>query len=147
MVTIRLATSADSDELQTLFERFVGGADWLPAGSAKDTDFMKATDGERVYVAVSQEGYLVGTLTVWQPEAFIHFLFVDSQYQGQGIGTQLLESLAPWLPFPWKLKCLATNRRALEFYRRRGWKKLETSLDAQGTYFLLGLEADGDDLP
>ncbi|WDI41799.1 GNAT family N-acetyltransferase [Bremerella sp. P1] len=108
---------------------------------------MKATNGERVYVAVSQEGYLVGTLTVWQPEAFIHFLFVDSQYQGQGIGTQLLESLAPWLPFPWKLKCLATNHRALEFYRRRGWKKLETGLDAQGTYFLLGLETDGDDLP
>jgi len=133
MVTIRAAQPSDSAELQALFEQLVG--------SPGNTDFAQTTKGERVYVAVSEAGLLVGAVTVWQPESFIHCLFVDQQFQGQGIGTLLLESLIPWLPFPWKLKCLATNHAALAFYRRRGWKKLETGLGEQGTYFLLGRDA------
>ncbi|QDU75733.1 putative acetyltransferase [Bremerella volcania] len=142
MVTIRAAQPSDSTELQALFERFIRSADWLPEGSVPEADFAKTTEGERVYVAVLEDGQLIGAVTVWEPESFIHCLFVDHQYQGQGIGTKLMESLTQWLPFPWKLKCLATNRRALDFYRRQGWKKLETGLGDQGTYFLLGREAD-----
>lgn len=144
MVTIRLAQPSDSDELQTLFERFIRGADWLPPGSEKKTDFAIASEGERVYVAVTEAGQLIGAVTVWEAESFIHCLFVDSNYQGQGVGTKLLESLETWLAFPWKLKCLTTNRRALQFYRRRGWKKLETGLGDQGPYFLLMREEGGD---
>lgn len=144
MVTIRPAISSDSNELQALFEQFVRDADWLPEGSNSDMDFAKATDGERVYVAVSKDGQILGAITVWEPESFIHCLFVDHQWQGQGIGTLLLESLVPWLAFPWKLKCLASNRRALEFYRRRRWKKQETGIGDQGTYFLLSKEKEAE---
>ncbi|MEW4565570.1 GNAT family N-acetyltransferase [Bremerella sp. JC770] len=136
MVTIRAAQPSDAVELQALFEQLVS--------SPGNADFAQTTKGERVYVAVSEAGLLVGAVTVWQPESFIHCLFVDRQFQGQGIGTQLLESLIPWLPFPWKLKCLATNQSALAFYRRHGWKKLETGLGEQGTYFLLGRDATAD---
>lgn len=141
MITIRAFQPSDSDELQALYERFVCGADWLPKGAQQDTDFAKTTEGERIFVAISDAGDLIGAVTVWEPESFIHCLFVDSGYQGQGVGSMLLDSLAPWLPFPWKLKCLMANRRALDFYRRRGWNKLETGLGDQGTYFLLGREA------
>ncbi|MBA2115400.1 GNAT family N-acetyltransferase [Bremerella alba] len=141
MVTIRPSQPSDLNKLQTLFERFVRSADWLPPGSDKESDFAKTSEGERVFVAVSESDQLIGAVSVWEPESFIHCLFVDPDYQGQGVGTQLLESLAPWLSFPWKLKCLATNHRAIQFYRRRGWKKLETGTSDHGTYFLLWREA------
>ncbi|PQO25702.1 N-acetyltransferase [Blastopirellula marina] len=142
MITIRDSQPSDSTELQALYERFVCGADWLPVSSGQDADFAITTEGERVFVAVSETGQLIGAVTVWEPESFIHCLFVDCRYQGQGVGTLLLDSLVQWLPFPWKLKCLTVNRRALDFYRRRGWHKLETGLDQQGTYLLLGREAN-----
>ncbi len=141
MITIRLALPLDSADLQSLYERFLRDADLLAGGSSEDHDFAATTQGERVIVAVSQVGELIGVVSVWEPESFIHCLFVDRKYQGQGVGTELLKSLTPWLPFPWKLKCLASNRNALDFYRRRGWTKLETGRGDQGTYFLLGREA------
>lgn len=142
MTIIRPAHSFDSDELQALFERFIRESEWLPKGATDKADFATTTAEERIFVAVSEAGQLVGAVTVWEPESFIHWLFVDSSCQGQGIGTRLLQSLRPWLPYPWKLKCLATNRRALEFYRRRGWVKLETGIGDQGTYFVLVKEGD-----
>ncbi|MFN3148496.1 N-acetyltransferase family protein [Bremerella sp.] len=142
MVTIRPALPSDSCKLQALFEQFIQNADWLPEESRNNTDFAKTTEGERVFVALSDDGHIVGAMTVWEPESFIHCLFVDHQVQGQGIGTFLLDSLTQWLAFPWKLKCQASNRRALEFYRRRGWKKLETGLSDQGPYFLLSREKE-----
>lgn len=141
MITIRESQLTDSEELQALYQRFIRSSDWLPAGAKQDENFAKTTEGEHVYVAVAETGHLIGAVTVWEPESFIHCLFVDSGYHGQGVGTELLDSLAQWLPFPWKLKCLAANRRALDFYRRRGWQKLETGVGEQGTYFLLGREA------
>ena len=142
MITTRPANPSDAADLQSLYERFLQDADWPSAGSSKDQNFAAITQGERVVVAVSQLGELVGVVTVWEPESFIHFLFVDRKYQEQGVGTELLRSLTLWLPFPWKLKCLASNRRALDFYRQRGWKKQETGQGEGGTYFLLGRDAD-----
>jgi len=145
MVTIRLAQTSDAEALQSLFARFIKAAQWLPPGSDQGRNFARITQGEQVYVAVSEAGEILGAVTVWQPESFIHCLFVAAEHQGQGVGTKLLESLADWLPFPWRLKCVATNRSALRFYQRRGWRTLETGRGDDGIYFLLGRDADGFD--
>ena len=137
MITIRPAEPSDTDALQRLYEEFVHEADWLPEEAKKDPDFAATSAGERVTVAESAEGEIVGLMSVWERESFVHTLCVSDAWKGQGIGTRLLDSLEGWLPQPWRLKCVAANRQAVGFYRGRGWRHIETAIGKQGVYYLL----------
>ena len=46
-----------------------------------------------------------------------------SDRRSRGVGAQRLNSLITLLPYPWRLKCVAANTRALLFYERQGWTK------------------------
>ncbi|GAA4435920.1 GNAT family N-acetyltransferase [Bremerella cremea] len=137
MVQIRPADPNDNTQLQRLFEDVMFGATFPPPETGHVTDFGQATEGEKIFVAQAADGAIVGIVTIWEPDSFIHYLLVAGDRQRQGIGTCLLESLEAWLPLPWKLKCEVSNRRALAFYRTLGWTKIETGTGESGPYFLL----------
>src|SRR6185295_8677621 len=84
-------------------------------------DFEKQTTGEVVSVAVDQDEKIIGFVSVFESDRFIHHLFVHPDYQRNEIGRLLLGSLTRWLPRPYRLKCVAANQRACEFYRKNGW--------------------------
>src|SRR3954463_10317430 len=67
--------------------------------------FDNVTQGEMILVAKSSN-YIVGFVSAWQPDNFIHNLYVDTNYQNKGIGIQLLNAIALRLSYPLTLKCL-----------------------------------------
>lgn len=137
MIQIRLAHNSDATTLQQLFQQFVYESDWLSELAKKDPNFAASTQGEKVFVAQSSSGEIIGLMSVWEANRFVHNLYVASSHQGKGVGTQLLDSLEGWLPRPWQLKCVTANTRAIGFYRTKGWKLIETSTGEDGPYFLL----------
>jgi GNAT superfamily N-acetyltransferase len=42
------------------------------------------------------DGEIAGFMTLWAPDDFIHMLYIRKQWQGQGIGTALLQALPDW---------------------------------------------------
>lgn len=86
-------------------------------------DFDRDTEDELVFVAVSQQT-IIGFISLYLPDNFIHCLFVDSHFKGQGAGHLLLEKAKQELQLPMKLKCLSRNAPALAFYEKEGWKKI-----------------------
>ena len=122
---IRLATSADNAALSQLFVevRRVTFTWKDPLSFSKD-DFEEQTLGESVWIAEGAPGEILGFISIWEPDAFIHHLYVLPQYQRQGVGRALLEHTRRWLPLPHRLKCLELNSRALRFYIKEGWMEI-----------------------
>jgi len=137
MITVRLAEPRDAADIQRIFERTLREADWLPKGADPDTDFLRNSGGETVYVGLSPQGEVAGFLSLYTPGKFIHHLYVEAGRQRQGVGVALLNSLESWLPKPWRLKCVTINTPARAFYARCGWVETETAMGSQGEYVLL----------
>src|ERR1700740_1090835 len=121
MFTVRQIEQSDAAAVQRLYERAVGGAVWLPVEVKADANFARVSQGESVFVCHGPEGRLVGLLSVYVPESFIHHVYVDPEFERQGVGTALLSSLETWLPLPWRLKCVIANTSARTFYAGHGW--------------------------
>src|SRR5713101_4092789 len=137
MLTVRELEQSDAAAVQRLYQRAVRGAAWLPAGVKADANFARASQGEAVFVCHGPEGRLVGLLSVYVPESFIHHVYVDPEFERQGIGTVLLSSLETWLPLPWRLKCVSVNASARAFYASHGWIEVGSGNGDQGPYVLL----------
>lgn len=127
---IRLASDRDECTLSRIYlvcrsETFY----WISKNSFSLHDFKRDTEGETVVVAVEDET-IVGFASIWAKDNFLHHLFVDSVFQGRGIGKRLLDHcLGGLLKRPARLKCVIRNERACRFYERQGWKIESTTKD------------------
>lgn len=139
-IVIRKCRSADYPAVEALFLRVRRELfSWHDASQYPPDDFYKQTAGEVVFVAEDAAGKIVGFVSVWEQDAFIHHLYVDPDYKRKGVGTALMNSLFSWLPFPYRLKCITRNRQALKFYRKLGWVEVERAIGEDGEYALLEL--------
>ena len=93
------------------------------------------TADELTLVGVIDET-VCGYISIWEPDWFIHHLYVDPATQGSGVGKYLLEhaeSLA--IPHSLSLKCQLTNDRAIGFYLSCGFTKTgEHGADEHGKW-------------
>ena len=137
--TVHAETVGDRPAIERIYREAVGAADWLPGSARLHPDFGAVSQGEVVYVAKDVAGEVVGFISVYVPESFIHHLFIAPHAQRQGVGSVLLASLGDWLPSPWRLKCVRANRRALAFYAARGWQGVGSGESPDGEYVLLEL--------
>jgi len=112
---------------------------WINAVIFKETDFDKDTEGEQIYV-VTVENKVVGFISVWEPDSFIHHLYIIPEYQNTGLGKLLLNYVINKLSMPISLKCLKLNIRGLSFYENSGWKAVDEGKDNLGEYVLLELK-------
>src|SRR3954467_2238281 len=99
------------------------------------TDFERETEGEFVLVAVLN-GKVVGFISLWMADNFIHHLYIDENYQHQNIGTLLLDEALKIMNSPIKLKCLVKNENALKFYEKKGFVAIEKGVSNHGEYIL-----------
>lgn len=136
---VRRANAFDADALETLYRDCRRDAQWLPATRCEST-FALVSQGEAVYVAVTDAGDLEGFVSVWESEPFVHHLYVREESRGRGVGGALLASLVGKLPFPWRLKCVRANTQALDFYTRRGWQPKGEGVGSEGAYVELLLD-------
>jgi GNAT superfamily N-acetyltransferase len=136
---IRPALPADHAALADLYLRArLAAFTWRdPAGFHAD-DFARDTEGELIHLAEeSPGGAILGFLSLWEPENFIHHLFVAPAHLRRGIGHALLADLHERLPGPSRLKCLTANLPALAFYRKLGWTEIDRGHSADGEYLLM----------
>lgn len=133
--TIRPAEPQDAEALQRLYGQ--ADAAWLPAEARGRRDFAEASKGERVFVCCDPAGTVIGFVSVYEQESFVHHLYVSPAHLRQRAGTALLDSLQSWLPMPWRLKCVTANARAMRFYEARGWTVEGHGTGPDGPYALL----------
>ena len=124
MIQIREMTTQDKPRLRQLYlESRLETFYWDDPELMHIEDFDRDTEDEFIFVAESQQK-IIGFISLYVPDNFIHCLFVDSGFKGQGAGHLLLEKAKQQLQRPLKLKCLSRNTPALAFYEKEGWEKV-----------------------
>lgn len=118
--------------LQTRAEKF----QWLDKTDLNIDDFERETEGEKIWVA-ELNAEVVGFISAWEPENFIHHLFVTPEFSGQQIGSALLATCLENLERPAQLKCVSANTDALAFYRARGWQTISRGVSSDGEFQLM----------
>ena len=137
MHTVLQASANDRPAIERLYAEAIGRAAWLPPHARLRADFSAVSHGEMVYVIKADAGELAGFVAVYEPESFVHHLFVAPHYQRLGLASSLLSSLHTWLPMPWRLKCIRGNTDALAFYAVNGWNEVGAGESEEGPYFVL----------
>lgn len=120
---IRKAKEKDLDSLEILFQltrqkTFTS----VSPDEFKIGDYKKSVEGEEVWVAENEK--IVGFVSLWLPDNFIHNLFIHPNWQGQGIGSLLLKKAEDRLSSPMELKVTVNNFKACCFYQKYGWEKI-----------------------
>ena len=132
-VEVKSARKVDLPILLDIFNSSRAGVGCY-SGKAVDLDtFSALIDGEEVHVAVL-DGTIVGFISVWTTDRFIHHLYVAPLYQGSGIGSILLQLCEELYGLPLSLKCDSCNERAQRFYRRKGWTPTEKGVGTDGSW-------------
>ncbi|WP_031527593.1 GNAT family N-acetyltransferase [Dyadobacter crusticola] len=127
---------SDHAELAALYERVMRETFyWFDEARLQEANFDDDTENEFIVVARVGEK-LAGFASVWLPDNFIHHLYIDSAFQGMGIGKGLLANVVKRLQGNATLKCLVLNTRAVAFYKNNGWKTLAVSDSDDGEYIL-----------
>ena len=136
-ITIRPFAETDRQKLKEIYllcriQTFY----WHDADQFQFDDLDADTVGEEIQVAMLDD-QIVGFISVWPPDSFIHHLYVDAAYRAGGIGKALLAHAMKNYPSPLKLKCLVKNEAAFSFYRSHEWEVIEEGSDELGDYYLM----------
>lgn len=102
-------------------------------------DFDRDTTEEYILLA-EEDSHILGFASLNLPESFIHNLFVRPDYNGKGVGTQLVKNAIEKMSKPVRLKCVSENHRALIFYEKSGWKKVVEEGKPGEKYWVLAYE-------
>lgn len=136
-IETRFFTEKDRGALQEIyFESRKSAFDWLDNFSFKKNNFDRDTDGECIWVATVKDKP-VGFISAWEPENFIHNLFVHPSNIGMGVGSVLLHVCLEKIGRPASLKCLEKNIGARNFYLSKGWKIVSSCNGPDGQYQLM----------
>ncbi|MBO0454205.1 GNAT family N-acetyltransferase [Candidatus Enterococcus murrayae] len=137
MIQIREMTPQDKPRLRKLYlESRQKTFYWSDPKQMHLTDFDRDTKDESIFVAEADKTIL-GFISFYLPDNFIHCLFVDTYFKGQGTGHQLLEKAKQQLKRPMSLKCVSQNTPALTFYEKEGWEKLKEVNDHEAYWNMI----------
>ena len=133
---IREANNEDTYALEEIFlitrqNTFIH----TPSDNFKIGDYKKSTEGEEVWLS-EENGNIIGFISLWLPDNFIHNLFVHPNCQGRGIGKELLIKAEERLSRPIELKVRIDNQNACIFYKKHGYKKISTHENEPESYML-----------
>lgn len=138
-IRIRAYRSADHDALAALYEQVRSEEFfWMASEQRSAADFDRATEGEQIFVAEIQGG-AAGFVSVWEPDKFIHSLFVAGEFRRMGVGLALIQRALVEYGTPLTLKCVVKNENALQFYLKNGWRIEREDSGDEGPYVLLSL--------
>ena len=136
MVQITESRDKDLDALRNLFLRTrLTTFSWVDTSQFTLSDFEQETEGEYILVALDDE-LLVGFVSIWVADNFVHHLYVEEKYQNKNIGTQLLNTAISKIGLPIRLKCEENNVKAVGFYKQKGFVEKERGQSKNGTYIL-----------
>jgi ribosomal protein S18 acetylase RimI-like enzyme len=124
-LTIRKArTAAEIADAAALYVRSGTAAfTWRPAGHFTAEDFVRYAEEEEVWLAFMGDA-LVGILSLFPADNFIHCLYVAPEAQRLGVGKSLVTYLRSETGRPLTLKLDTPNTNAIAFYQATGWRRL-----------------------
>ena len=93
---------------------------WRADGFFRASDFRQCAAEEAVWVAVRGRS-ICAFLSYFEPEDFLHFLFVSECWRRQGVGSALLDHIRSRYGVPHRLKVDEPNQGARRYYARRGY--------------------------
>ena len=128
-----ITNSVDISAALTVFNDARASTEGLPSSVLSISEFRVQIEGELI-LGAELDGELAGFISVWEPENFIHHLFVAPKYQGKGVGSFLIQEIRKRLGTPLRLKCGANNLNARRFYETAGWQKGTTATGPDGPY-------------
>ncbi|MDE5439209.1 GNAT family N-acetyltransferase [Elizabethkingia meningoseptica] len=97
------------------------------------SDFRKELKNEIVYEAFVNDK-LIAFMSLWEPDNFIHHLYILPEYQGRQIGQQMINFLAGRYGEPLGLKCLTQNIQAVNFYKKNNFYEKYRGTSENGEY-------------
>jgi GNAT superfamily N-acetyltransferase len=109
----------------------------IPGAPSRHLDreqFEQQTAGEEIWTARDAGGAIIGFVSLWRAECFIHHLYVAPQHQGRGAGAALLAHAIATLGGTASLKCSDMNRGARRFYEAAGGRPTQTGKDETGPW-------------
>jgi len=122
---IRLARASEYDEVARIWME-----SWVSTGLEDASNFllaklrarvpMEIEKGWSLYVA-DDNGNLAAMLALHLPDRYLDQLFVAPEYQGDGLGRQLLTFTRQHLPDEIWLRCVRENEKAWRWYEREGF--------------------------
>jgi GNAT superfamily N-acetyltransferase len=127
-LAIRPMRADDLERCAALYERVVRATfTWLDVGDPAE-DFRLAALEEEVLLA-EVDGVLAGLAAFYRPECFLHSIYVEAAFQGQGVGRALMRRVEAGSPEPITLKVQVLNLNARRFYARDGFGVVEEGGD------------------
>lgn len=135
-LVIRKAVEQDTQALEDIFQltRKVTFTSRAPE-SFRIGDYQKSVEGEEVWLAEDNQ-VIVGFISLWLQDSFIHNLFVHPDWQKRGIGSALLKKAEERLSRPIELKIAMDNLNACKFYEKKGFECVGIHSDAPEPYLL-----------
>jgi ribosomal protein S18 acetylase RimI-like enzyme len=123
--TIRAARPDEYDEVARVWME-----SWVSTGLEDGSKYLLANlrarvpreigNGWSLYVA-DDNGRIAAMLALHLPHRYLDQLFVAPEYQGKGLGRQLLAFTREKLPDEIWLRCVRENDRAWRWYEREGF--------------------------
>jgi ribosomal protein S18 acetylase RimI-like enzyme len=95
---------------------------WMDTTHYTLEDFDKETQDEHILVALENDE-VVGFISLWLPDNFIHHLYIKHTHTRKGIGRLLIRNALTKITKPVTLKCLDRNQQAIQFYVALGFKE------------------------
>ncbi|MCD9020413.1 GNAT family N-acetyltransferase [Cohnella silvisoli] len=137
MFKVRSFIEKDYDSLREIyFKSRAINFTWLDKSNLKIEDFDRDTKDESILVAARQD-QILGFISMWVPDRFVHHLFVHPDFVGQQVGKELLQAATDKWGTPMTLKCMRDNAKALNFYASQGWQVKEEGVSPDGPYYLM----------
>lgn len=99
-------------------------------------DFEESLQEEQVYVA-RLEGQIVGFISWFEPDSFIHHFYIRKSFRRQKLGLQIIQFALDRLRYPARLKCLQENQSAIDFYLSKGWYVVGEGTADDGDFYLM----------
>ena len=136
-IYIRKTIQTDKEELRKIYlEVRQNEFNWVDNALATLTDFDSCTDGEAVFTAIVNNK-IAGFISVWEPDKFIHNLFVSKDFRKMGVGKALLNVAVKNYGVPLTLKCVKENTKSVDFYLANGWGIKKEEIGSEGPYYLM----------
>lgn len=98
-------------------------------------DYVKSTNEDEVWVA-DENAFIIGFVSIYVSDNFIHNLFVHPEHQRMGVGSKLLQIAEQNLGRPMTLKAAMDNPKSFSFYEKYGWHKVFIHQNIDEPYIL-----------
>ena len=99
---------------------------WIDPKELKLSDFDESTKDELILAAFIKNK-IVGFVSIWVPDKFIHNLFVLQDFQ------EAIKKVG----LPLTLKCVKSNTKAFNYYKSHNWKIEKEEMGSEGLYYLM----------